>query len=71
MSDEYLGLDGNAFADEGMARDLAAIADPRALLNLDERADLCLVADLAAVEVDEGKDPNVSAQLNVRSELRL
>ena len=66
VTDEYLGLDGHAFADEGMTRDLATSADSRALLNLDERADLCLVADLATVKVDEGEDPHVATELDVR-----
>ena len=53
VADEDMVLDRDALADERVARDLAAPADRRVLLNLDERADLGLVADRAAVEVDE------------------
>ena len=65
MSDEYLGLDGHAFADEGMARDLATSANSRALLNLDKRADLCLVPNFAAIKVDESKDLDVATEPDV------
>jgi hypothetical protein len=52
MADEHLVLDGDAFAQEGVRRDLAARADTRASLDLDQGADLCLVADGAAIEID-------------------
>ena len=65
VSDEYLGLDGYAFANERMTRDLATSSDSRALLNLDKRADPCLVANLAAIKVDEGKDLDVATEPDV------
>ena len=65
MSDERIIFNGHAFADEGVAGDLHAPPNFRALLNLDERADAALVADLASVEIDEIVDPDVSTQLHV------
>ena len=53
VADEHLVLDRDALADEAVRRDLAARADRRALLDLDEGADLGLVADAAAVEIDQ------------------
>src|SRR6266851_1292128 len=67
MPDEHLVFDGHALADEGVALDLAAGADFHALLDLDEGADRRLVADLAAVQVDEGVEADVPAQLDVGS----
>ena len=53
VADEDVVLNRDAFADERMARDLAALADAGVLLDLDEGADLRFVADLATVQVDE------------------
>ena len=53
VTDEHVVLDRHAFADEGVRRNLAAATDDRVLLNLDEGADLRVVADPAAVEIDE------------------
>src|SRR5881227_1981867 len=68
VADEDFVLDADALADEGVARNLAARAYARALLDFDEGADARLVADAAAVEVDEAVDSNVAAQDNVRSD---
>src|SRR5687768_6281637 len=65
VADEDLVLDRHALADEGVAGDFAARADARALLDFDERADPRLVADLAAVEVDEVVDRHVAAEPHV------
>src|SRR4029450_11236676 len=53
VADEHLILDRDAGADERVARDLAAPADRGVTLDLDERSDLRVVADRAAVEIDE------------------
>src|SRR6516162_3945259 len=66
MSDEDLILDGHTLAHEGVARDLAALADRRVFLDFDERPDLCLVAYLATVEIDELRQLHVLPQLHVR-----
>ncbi len=52
----------DAFADEGVAGNLAARADVGVLLNLDKGADLGVVADLTAVEIDELRELDVLAQ---------
>jgi hypothetical protein len=43
----------------------AVLPDLRVLLDLHEGADLGVVPDLAAVEVDEVEDPDVPAQLHI------
>ena len=55
----------DAVADEGVTLDLAARADRRAALDLDERPDPGPVADAAAVEVRERLDDDVLAELDV------
>ncbi len=50
---EDVVFDQHTFADKAVARDLAVLPYLRVLLNLDERADLGLVANLAAIQVDE------------------
>ena len=44
---------------------LQLLADRRVLLNFDKRADLGSVADFAAIEVDEFRQLDVFAQLDV------
>src|SRR5205085_1647086 len=68
VADEDFIFDADALADEGVARNLAARTHAHALLDFDEGADARLVADAAAVEVDEAVDSNVAAQDNVRSD---
>jgi hypothetical protein len=53
MTDEYVILDGDTLADKGMALYLAVLSDMRILLDLDKGSDLCIVADRAAVKIDE------------------
>src|SRR5437870_597152 len=65
VADEDVVLDCHAFTDEGVARNLALPADLRIFLDLDERPDLCSVADLAAVEIDELRELDVLPQLDV------
>ena len=56
MPDEDFVLDRHAFADEGMTRYLAPLADLGILLNLDEGPDFCVITDLATIEVDEFRE---------------
>src|SRR3989441_2689849 len=65
VADENVVLNRHAFADEGVARNLTPPAGLRILLDLDERPDLRLVADLAAVQVDELRKFDVLPQLDV------
>ena len=53
MAHKHLVFDGNAFANESMARYFAVLADRSVLLDLDKGPDLGFVADFAAVKVDE------------------
>ena len=67
VADEDLVFDDHALANERVRRDLAAGADQRFLLNLDERADLGFVADRATVEIDERRlrNTDIRAERNV------
>jgi hypothetical protein len=67
MSDEHLVLDGHALADETMRRYFAARTNSSAHLDFDEGTNPGLVANRAAVQVDEirMKDPHIAAKLNV------
>src|SRR4029077_17051027 len=49
------------------AGDFAVAADPGVLLDLDKRADLGVIANFAAVQVDELREFDVLAQLDVGS----
>ena len=69
MSDEHLILNGHALANEGVAGDFAATADPGAFLNLDEGPDFRLIANLAAIQIDESENANPGAELYVWSDL--
>jgi hypothetical protein len=61
MANEGLVFDGHSAADEGVARNLAALADARALLDLNKRSNSGFVPDLATVKVDETKQPDAGA----------
>ena len=65
VPDEHVVFNGDAFADKGMARNLAAAAHFGILLNLDKGADLSLVAHFAAVQVDELRQADATPQLDV------
>lgn len=69
MPHEHFVFQDDAFANEGVAGNLAPVADLRAFLDFHECADLHLVADLAAVQVRETVNPNVFAQLHVGGDL--
>ena len=58
-------LDFDAVADEGVALDLAAGADDRTTLDLDERSHLRLVADRAAVQIRERAHDDSLAERDV------
>jgi hypothetical protein len=65
MTDEDVVLDHDPFANEGVTGNLATFSDGRVFLDLDERTNLGFVADLASVQVDELRQPHISAQLNI------
>src|SRR5262249_8252137 len=68
MSYEDVLLDSDAFADKSVAGDLAVAPDPGVLLDLDKRADLGVITNLTAVQVDELREFDVLAQLDVGSD---
>jgi hypothetical protein len=53
MADENTVFQRHAFADEGMAGDLAVFSDKDVFLDFDERADARSRADRAAIEIHE------------------
>src|SRR2546425_4860119 len=65
---EDVVLDGHPFADERVAGNLAVLADPDVLLDLDKGTDLGVVADFTSVEIDELRQDDAAAQLDVGSD---
>ena len=59
VTDEHFILDRHPFANERVARNLAVRANHRVFLNLHERPDARIVADAAAIQIDEGIYPDV------------
>src|SRR4029077_8568235 len=53
VADECVVLNRHAFADECMTRNLAVLSHSGVLLNFDERANLRVFTDFAAVQIDE------------------
>jgi hypothetical protein len=68
MSDKNFILNRHTFANECVTRDLAAVADLRPFLDLNERADRYVVSEFAAVEVGKAKNANTTSQLHPRSD---
>ena len=66
VADEHLVLDRHSFANEGVAGDLAAVANPGALLNFHKGPDLHFVANFAAVEIGETIDAHPFAEFHIR-----
>src|SRR5208283_4231351 len=64
-TDKHIVFDDYPLADEGVARNLAALADFGVLLHFNKRPDLCLVSDFATVKVDELGQLHVLAKLHV------
>ena len=71
VTNEDLVLNGHSFTNETVAADLAAASNLCALLYFDERANLGVVANFAAVQVRKTKNPNSLPQLNIRSNLTI
>jgi len=65
VADEDVVFDIDALANESVTRNLHVSADSGILLDFDESTDLGIIADRAAVEVDEGEDFDVLAQLHI------
>ncbi len=71
VADKHPVANGHALADKGVTGYLAVLADNGVFLDLDEAADPRAVADPAAVEVDESKDPHVFSHHHVRRDARI
>jgi hypothetical protein len=68
VTNKHVIFDPDTFTDKRMARDLHVFTNNRILLNLDECADLAVVANRAAVKVDESEDAYVFTETHVRSD---
>jgi len=68
VPDENLVFHRDPFANEGVARYLAAGADPGPLLDLDKTANARVISNLAPVEIDEAVDADVAPQLHIGSD---
>ena len=53
VADEDVVFDGYSLTHESVTRDLATIPHGRILLDFDKSANLCLVTNLATIEIDE------------------
>jgi hypothetical protein len=65
VTDEDPGLNRDALADEAMAANLATVADPGALLDFNERPNLCFIANFTAVEVHEPVNSHIATELYI------
>jgi hypothetical protein len=66
MSDEDVIFNLHAFADERMAGNLDVVPDNGILLNLNEGADLGIIANRASIKIDECENLCILAQLYIR-----
>jgi hypothetical protein len=66
---EHIVFDGNPLANKAVTLDLAVLTDDAALLDLHERPYLGVVADAAAIEVDEVRSIDVLAVSNGRGDV--
>jgi hypothetical protein len=65
MTDENKIFKGDTFTNKSMARDFDTSANRNTFLNFDERANLALIPDSTAIEVDKGVNSDTLAKLNV------
>jgi hypothetical protein len=65
MTYKNIRFDGYAFTDEGMAADFTMVADLGTLLNLYEGSNSRLIANFASVQIYEGVNAHVSAELHI------
>src|SRR6266403_782105 len=68
MANEYVVLDSDAFANERVARNLAAGADGGILLNLNETTDARLIPHCTAVKVGEAEHLDRPSQADIGSD---
>src|SRR6516225_2304596 len=68
VTDEDVVLDGHALANEGVTRDLAAMPDGGVFLDFDKRTNLCLIANLTSIQVDESGQLDISSEFYIGSD---
>ena len=68
MTNKYVVFDGDAFADERVARNLAAGADDGILLNLNKTTKARLIPHCTAVKVSEAEYLYGTSQTNIGSD---
>ena len=69
MANKHVIFDRHAFTDERVTLNLAVLADPCSLLDLDERPYLRIVSNLAAIEVYEIRYLDILAKFYIRGDL--
>ena len=67
MTDEHFVFDINAFTNKSVAGNLAAFTDGGVFLDFNERANFRVVANLAAVQIDELGKADAVSQFHIRS----
>jgi hypothetical protein len=65
MAYKDLILNGHAFTDKGMTRDLTVLPDPYPFLDLNKSTDLGVITNLTAIEVHKVVDGDVLPELHV------
>jgi stage V sporulation protein SpoVS len=65
MSDKHVVPDVDAFANKAMARNFAALAYPRILLDFNEGSNLRFIPDFTPIKVDESGKPDIRTQLHI------
>ena len=66
MPDKNVVFNYYTLTDEGVAGDLAPLANRGVFLNFHKRTDLCLVTNFAAIKIDELRKLNALPQLDIR-----
>src|SRR5713226_6316898 len=65
VAHENIVFNGHPFANKAVTRDLTILANLGVLLNLDKGAYLSVVADFAAIEIDELGELHIFSQLHI------
>src|ERR1700737_5076744 len=65
VTNEYFRFDYDTLANEGVTADFATFADFCSLLDLNERANSCLAANLASIKVYESVNSHVATELHI------
>src|SRR5206468_191330 len=66
VTDQDIILDSDTLADKGVALYFTILANPSSLLDLNECANLRIISDFAAIEIDEIVDFYTFTKLDIR-----